>query len=142
MKIWNSVYLWELRDQMPSPWISMILWSLITSKDSNTFYVWSVTDLNLKLNLFYLFFNKLSPLPGFKLGAPAPKADGLPMGLHASMTVYVHFLCIKAILKPAFTSTKYRTVRHSVDIRKMWFNIPSINVSEIEWILNLEKILL
>ena len=40
---------------------------------------------NLNSNLFNLFLNKLSPLPGFELGEPAPNADRLPMSRHASI---------------------------------------------------------
>ena len=43
--------------------------------------------LNLNSNLSYLFSNKLSPLAGFQLKAPAAEADGLPIGHHALMLI-------------------------------------------------------
>ena len=43
--------------------------------------------LNSNSNLFYLFSNKLSPLTGFELEAPAAEADGLPIGHHALMLI-------------------------------------------------------
>ena len=47
---------------------------------------------NAQLELKY----KLSPLLGFKLGEPAPEADSLPIGRHASIhkNTFIYFICL------------------------------------------------
>ena len=67
-------------------------WSLIMSIQS--IYVYFKRN-NAQLELKY----KLSPLLGFELGEPAPEADGLPIGRHASIhkNTYIFFYWIKNI---------------------------------------------